>query len=97
MALEFDLEGAVLLEFGGACAGDLVYFVEAGPGEADLVRSVVDVETGLQRSKAELAVAVGPDQQDGLSAKGEIVATPLPAVPIRSMRAGTGDTMWRAR
>ena len=52
MVVEFDLEGTVILECGGAVAGYLVRLVEARLGEADLVGSVVDVETRLHGPKA---------------------------------------------
>src|SRR4051794_17583573 len=56
MILELDLEGSVVLKLGGASSGDLVHFVEAGPGEADLGGSIVDVEAGLHGPEGDLAV-----------------------------------------
>jgi hypothetical protein len=44
---EFDLDGAVVEQFGGAVAGDFVHFVEALPGESDLMAAIFDVEAGL--------------------------------------------------
>jgi hypothetical protein len=43
---EFNLDGVVVEQFGGAVAGDFVHFVEAFPGESDRRPAMCDVEAG---------------------------------------------------
>jgi hypothetical protein len=63
VVFEFDLERAIRPELGGAGTRDLIHLVEPGPGEANLVWALIDVEAGLQGSKGDLALTVGPDNQ----------------------------------
>jgi hypothetical protein len=59
---EFDLDGAVIEQFSGAVAGDLVHFVEALPGEADRRPAVFDVEAGLESAEGDFAATVVGDR-----------------------------------
>src|SRR4051812_49723935 len=76
MIVELDLEGSVALKLGGAGSGDLVHFIEAGPGEADLGGSIVDVEAGLHGPEGDLAVPTPPHDQGGGAAKNQ--GNPVP-------------------
>ena len=49
---EFDLDRAVVEEFGGSFASDLVAFVASGPAEADRVAGVFDIEPASMAPKA---------------------------------------------
>src|SRR3954467_12945376 len=80
MIVELDLEGSVILKLGGAGSGDLVHFVEAGPGEADLGGSIVDVEAGLHGPEGDLAVPTRLHAQGRRSA--EIQVIPVPQVGL---------------
>ena len=76
VVLVFDHEGSVVLEFGGAGAGDLGHLVEPSPGEADLVGALINGEAGLHGPEGDLAFAIGPNDQGRRSAKVELVAVP---------------------
>lgn len=66
---EFDLDRAVVKQFGGTVAGDLVHFVEALPGEADRQPAAFDVEAGLESAESDRAATVVGDR-DGRSPRG---------------------------
>ena len=80
MIVELDLEGSVILKLGGAGSGYLVHFIEAGPGEADLGGSIVDVEAGLHGPEGDLAVPTRLHDQGRRSA--EIQVIPVPQVGL---------------
>jgi hypothetical protein len=73
---EFDLDGAVVKQFGGAVAGDLVYFVEPVPGEADRRPAVFDIEPGLQRAEGDFAASLVGDRDRRRFAEVEINRDP---------------------
>jgi hypothetical protein len=50
---ELDFDRAVVEEFGGSFALDLVAFVASGPAEADRVAGVFDFEDGLQGAEGD--------------------------------------------
>jgi hypothetical protein len=60
---EFDLDGAVVEQFGGTVAGDLIHLVEALPGEADRQPAVFDVKAGLENVEGDLAATVVGDRE----------------------------------
>ena len=72
---EFDLDRAVVEEFGGSFASDLVAFVASGPAEADRVAGVFDIETSLHGSKGDFAALRG-DGQRRRTAEVEVIAIP---------------------
>jgi hypothetical protein len=72
---EFDLDCAVIQEFGGCFALDLVAFVASGSTEADRVAGVFDLEDGLESAEGDFAVPCG-DRQGGRTAEIEIFAVP---------------------
>ena len=49
---EFDFDGAVVEQLGGAVAGDSVHFVEALPGETNRRAALFDVEAAWSAPKA---------------------------------------------
>ena len=63
MVCELDLDRAVVEEFGGSFALDLVTFVAPGPTEADRVAGVFDFEAGFQCAKGDFAVLRGDRQR----------------------------------
>src|SRR5215207_7039410 len=66
VVLELDPERAIVEQFGGAVAVDLVHLVEA----------VVDVEARLHGPEGDLAVAISLHDQACRSAEVEIIAVP---------------------
>ena len=73
---ELDLEGAVVLEFGGAGAAHLVHLVEALPGEEHQGPAVFEVEARLHGAERDLAMAVGLDDHHGGLDQVQVVAVP---------------------
>ena len=76
MVGEGDLDGAVVVEFGGAGTSDFVAFVEAGPGEEDHRAAVFELEAGLHGAVGDLAMAVGADGHGGGDDQVEVVTIP---------------------
>jgi hypothetical protein len=73
---EFDLDGAVVEQFGGTVAGDFVHFVEALPSEADRQPAVVDVEAGLESADGDFAATVVGDRDGRWPTEVEMIAIP---------------------
>lgn len=76
MVLELDLQRAVVEEFGGPRAPDMVHFVETLPFEGDVEASIGELEARLERTEGDLAAAVGCDDQRGGLDQVEMVALP---------------------
>jgi hypothetical protein len=57
--VELDLEGAVIEEFGGSFALDLIALVASGPAEANRVAGVFDLKAGLQSAEGDFAALRG--------------------------------------
>ena len=76
MVCELDLQRAVIEQFGGSGAADLVHFVEPGPGEEDRGAAVLEIEAGLHGSEGDLAMAVGSNDHHGEVDEIEVVAIP---------------------
>jgi hypothetical protein len=70
---ELDLDCAVVEEFGGSFAFDLVAFVAPGPTEADRVAGVFDFEAGLQSAEGNITALRG-DRQNRRAAEIEVSA-----------------------
>src|SRR5271157_5552859 len=73
---EFDLDRAVVVEFGRAVAGNLVRFVRSFPGEPDRIVAVFDVETRMERAEGYFAPTVVADRHRRRPAEVEIGAIP---------------------
>src|SRR5208283_859069 len=73
---EFDLDGAVVEQFGRAVAGDFVHFVEAFPVESDRRAAVFDVEAGLERAETDFVATEFGDRHCRGHAKIEVIAVP---------------------
>jgi len=76
---ELDLDRAVVEEFGGPFAIDLVAFVASDPMKADRVACVFDFVTGLRGAKGDFA-SLCSDRQPRRPA--EIEVSPVPEVDL---------------
>lgn len=76
MVGEFDLERAVVEQFGRAGAADLVYLVEPDPGEEYHGPAIFEVEPGLQRAEGTFAMAIVLNDDAGRAAEVEMVTVP---------------------
>ena len=65
MVGEFDLDRAVLEEFGGSFALDLIAFFASVPAKADRVAGVFDLEAGLERAESDFSALRGDGQVAG--------------------------------
>jgi hypothetical protein len=72
---ELDLEGAVVEQFGGSFAIDLVAFLAAGPVKANRVAGIFGFEAGLQGAEGDFAALRG-DRQRRRAAQIEMSSIP---------------------
>jgi hypothetical protein len=63
MVGEFNLDCAVVEQFGGSFALDLIAFLASGPVETDRVAGVFDFEAGLQGAEGDFAALRGDRQR----------------------------------
>ena len=73
---QLDLEGAVVLKFGGGVARDFVAFIAAILVEEDDSLGVFDLAAGLEGTEGELGAAVVADREMRRLGQIEIVAIP---------------------
>jgi hypothetical protein len=72
---ELDLESAVVEEFGGPFALNLVAFLAAGPVKANRVPGIFDFQAGLQGAEGDFATMVG-DRDRRCPTEIEMIAIP---------------------
>jgi hypothetical protein len=72
---ELDLDCAVVEEFGGSFALDLVAFFASVPAKADRVAGLFDLEDGLESAESDFAAPRG-DRQGRRTAEIEVSAIP---------------------
>ena len=73
---EFNLDGAVVEQFGGTVARDFVHFVEPLPREPDRRPTVFDVEADLESAEGDFAVTVVGDRDRRRPTEVEMIAIP---------------------
>ncbi len=88
MVTKFDVEGAVVVEFGRAVAANFVHFVKAVPGEEDDAWRIFAIETGVQRAEGDLAATVAVEGDVGWPDEIEMVSIPYPIDRLRRCAIG---------